>query len=585
MHSDGSAPSAVPGSLEDAEPISILCSVIRCLDIKVRRGRVCRYVLHLTTGSESWIVTKRYSELFRCHVLLEDMFMSLPAHLRHQELPEFPPKEPFLRKLFSKPEDQHTLAVNRRNALRSYFAELLVHPVGRWPFLLCFLHAPAMDTGLAAGDCASGAGPDGDQILALSGVRVRYTGEPGVVEVVVRASSETVQEARVVWVTQRSLEAADDEKVECKSFSEDSGDIFTNSPVRVAKLILPHTDEGEGSEAAQRFSFPLGTLWEISARLVNSTGIAGAAVTLQLRIPTLEDIAEKVKCVEAISDPDLADELPTSPREEEEQPEAEPEEQKPPQRARPGGARRLARLPERDVPERVSYRGSVAAEYAKSVHERMLSTTASSMAVSKTATEEPKPTTRRMFEDRRLKDQKERQVVDEHAIAVWLHAVTGHEGSAAAAAGRQPFASALQSGEVLCDLVDAVWPGKIGHVLRGKVMPYRRVENISRFLQACVSLGMDSSELFAPADLAEGKHLRCVVECLFNLGEIVRELPAYDGPQLQVPPNSQCRASRHRTKAVLKPRENRVWTPPLENATAGTVTDDAKFDGDRKSVV
>merc|ERR1711920_367755 len=60
----------------------------------------------------------------------------------------------------------------------------------------------------------------------------------------------------------------------------------------------------------------------------------------------------------------------------------------------------------------------------------------------------------------------------------WIVKVTGHAATAAAAEGECSLQVALRSGEALCDLVNAVWPGRIVGILRGEVKPYLQIENV-----------------------------------------------------------------------------------------------------------
>jgi len=122
---------------------------------------------------------------------------------------------------------------------------------------------------------------------------------------------------------------------------------------------------------------------------------------------------------------------------------------------------------------------------------------------------------------------------DERAVASWIYAVVGDEQAQAAAKGECCLQAALQSGEAICDLVNAVWPGHIVGILRGELKPCKRLANITRFLQACSDLGVGERDLFTPSDLAEGKNIKIVVRCLFALGAMVPEPPDYDGPRLE----------------------------------------------------
>ncbi|CAK0831261.1 unnamed protein product, partial [Prorocentrum cordatum] len=94
----------------------------------------------------------------------------------------------------------------------------------------------------------------------------------------------------------------------------------------------------------------------------------------------------------------------------------------------------------------------------------------------------------------RRQQQLEQSREDEQAVARWVHAVTGDAGALAAAEGRRPLEEALQSGEALCDLVNAVWPGQIVGTVRGEAQGGRRLLNITRFVQACPRLGVRTED-------------------------------------------------------------------------------------------
>eukprot|EP00747_Dinoflagellata_sp_TGD_P111109 gnl/TRDRNA2_/TRDRNA2_171136_c0_seq1.p1 gnl/TRDRNA2_/TRDRNA2_171136_c0~~gnl/TRDRNA2_/TRDRNA2_171136_c0_seq1.p1 ORF type:complete len:839 (-),score=180.61 gnl/TRDRNA2_/TRDRNA2_171136_c0_seq1:34-2550(-) len=123
---------------------------------------------------------------------------------------------------------------------------------------------------------------------------------------------------------------------------------------------------------------------------------------------------------------------------------------------------------------------------------------------------------------------------EERAACKWIHAVTGHADAAAAGSDEEEMTMqvALRSGEALCDLVNAIWPGRITGILRGQVKPYRRVENISRFLRACSEIGVSAQNTFELVDLVEGKNLSRVVRCIQALAALVPEPPEYEGPRL-----------------------------------------------------
>jgi len=216
-------------------------------------------------------------------------------------------------------------------------------------------------------------------------------------------------------------------------------------------------------------------------------------------------------------------------------------------------ARRLRRGPE--VHKVISYQGQAAAEYARKIEEKQRvwmervphrfettrdggprSVQARLTVVKKE--EEGAPVERQrqpaeLLDRGRQAQQLMRLKEDERLVAGWIHAVTGDAQAQAAAQGECSLHVALETGEALCDLVNAVWPGRIIGILRGDVKPHKRISNVTRFLRACSDLGIGDQNIFTPSDLAEGKNLRNVVRCLLTLGASVPEPPDYAGPRLE----------------------------------------------------
>jgi len=122
---------------------------------------------------------------------------------------------------------------------------------------------------------------------------------------------------------------------------------------------------------------------------------------------------------------------------------------------------------------------------------------------------------------------------DVDAVASWIGGVTGHAISRETSTGLEELQLALVSGEVLCDFVNAIWPGRIGGILRGKLNPFQRLDNITRFIQACRDIGVEEVRLFAVSDLLEGKNLKAVVLCVLALADLIPDSPNYDGARLQ----------------------------------------------------
>ncbi|KAH8076636.1 hypothetical protein JL721_653 [Aureococcus anophagefferens] len=107
----------------------------------------------------------------------------------------------------------------------------------------------------------------------------------------------------------------------------------------------------------------------------------------------------------------------------------------------------------------------------------------------------------------------------------WVEQVTGTVFS-------RRFGEELRDGVLLVDLAAAIAPGDdIKPPYEGRV-PYRRVENIARFLAFCRDRGVAGADLFDTVDLAELKDLGAVVRCLVALSAALRKAGAFAGPFL-----------------------------------------------------
>lgn len=75
---------------------------------------------------------------------------------------------------------------------------------------------------------------------------------------------------------------------------------------------------------------------------------------------------------------------------------------------------------------------------------------------------------------------------------------------------------ALKSGVVLCNLVNALSPGKIARVNKQN-MAFKQMENIAAFIDAVKTMGVPDHENFLTVDLYEGKNMRQVYLCVMSL--------------------------------------------------------------------
>ena len=86
------------------------------------------------------------------------------------------------------------------------------------------------------------------------------------------------------------------------------------------------------------------------------------------------------------------------------------------------------------------------------------------------------------------------------------------------------------SGVVLCDLIDRVRPGCVAKP-SASPMPFKQMENIGNYVEACRELGVPQQDLFVTVDLYEGKNLGAVVRNIHSLGRVAQAL-GFEGPAL-----------------------------------------------------
>ena len=73
------------------------------------------------------------------------------------------------------------------------------------------------------------------------------------------------------------------------------------------------------------------------------------------------------------------------------------------------------------------------------------------------------------------------------------------------------FADSLKDGQILCRLINCIKPNTIPRISNSN-MPFKQMENVSKFLRACRTLGVAEFNLFETVDLYEQKDLGVVVQ-------------------------------------------------------------------------
>lgn len=97
---------------------------------------------------------------------------------------------------------------------------------------------------------------------------------------------------------------------------------------------------------------------------------------------------------------------------------------------------------------------------------------------------------------------------------------------------RSDLGASLSDGRVLCALVNAISPGAIRKISTMD-SKFKRMDNITAFLRAAKKLGLPAKDCFDTIDLAEGKDLVAVVQCIHAFGRSVQAtLPDGNRPML-----------------------------------------------------
>merc|ERR1719375_3094210 len=103
-----------------------------------------------------------------------------------------------------------------------------------------------------------------------------------------------------------------------------------------------------------------------------------------------------------------------------------------------------------------------------------------------------------------------------------------------------PFEEELKSGEILCEVALAISSTSVRRYNKDPKTPFKRLENLSTFIQACRSFGVMEYELFSTSDVVEGKGTNAVTRCLFALGRAIQTTcPGFVGPHLGNADNSK----------------------------------------------
>lgn len=114
----------------------------------------------------------------------------------------------------------------------------------------------------------------------------------------------------------------------------------------------------------------------------------------------------------------------------------------------------------------------------------------------------------------------------EKRIRAWMEGLIGHPISGSS------FQEGLLDMVAVCEVINAVAPGKIKKIRNSPVMLFRR-ENFVSFSNACKELGVPENDLCQFEDIYDNKNMGQFLITVLSLARIVQNKPGYKGPILE----------------------------------------------------
>eukprot|EP01138_Halocafeteria_seosinensis_P008844 gb/GECG01009040.1/.p1 GENE.gb/GECG01009040.1/~~gb/GECG01009040.1/.p1 ORF type:complete len:437 (+),score=74.67 gb/GECG01009040.1/:1-1311(+) len=104
----------------------------------------------------------------------------------------------------------------------------------------------------------------------------------------------------------------------------------------------------------------------------------------------------------------------------------------------------------------------------------------------------------------------------EYEALRWIEDITGESAGG-------DFQEGLQDGVLLCQLINKISPGSVRKINKPPTMPFKKMENITKYLKAVRKFGVDEYELFSTNDLYEAKNLKQVAYHIHALGRTCQD--------------------------------------------------------------
>jgi len=120
---------------------------------------------------------------------------------------------------------------------------------------------------------------------------------------------------------------------------------------------------------------------------------------------------------------------------------------------------------------------------------------------------------------------------DEQDALAWMEAVIGDGNLFQGVQGQKRTCEVLKDGVYLCKLMANLEPGSIKQINK-PLNPFKQMENIGFFLDACKAYGLQGHDLFQTSDLYDGTNMNSVINTLHAIGRKAQGKEDYDGPHL-----------------------------------------------------
>jgi len=98
----------------------------------------------------------------------------------------------------------------------------------------------------------------------------------------------------------------------------------------------------------------------------------------------------------------------------------------------------------------------------------------------------------------------------------------------------------LKDGVLLCHLMNKLSPGSISRI-NTSGPPFKLMENVNRFQDACKAYGVPEVDLFQTVDLFEKRNIPQVVQGILAVGRAAYSHPEFQGPFLGPKPSEECK--------------------------------------------